>query len=321
LRVAHAAGILLALAAALAQAQTGPRTLAYIGFQGEPAEGSPMRAVFVDRLRALGHAPGSLKIEVWRWTNDSELRAAVSEALRAKPDVIFVGPPSAALAVRQASREIPIVCGSCGDPVQNGLAASLARPGGNVTGLASLSAELIGKRLAILKEVLPGVSRVAVFIYPDNPGTKSTLKELEAATKALRLNMQRFEIRGARDFEAAFGSAAAGGAGAVVLQDDPLNRAAANQIADLALKHRLPLSSGIVEVADAGALISYGPDRADLVRRASGVADKVLKGAKPGNLPFEQAVKFELVLNLRTAKMIGVAVPPAVLVRADRVIE
>jgi len=301
-------------------AETLPR-VGYLGFLNEP-EASPFRDAFIRGLRDLGYAPGqNIIVDVRRWMTEGQLRQVLSEFVRLKTNVIFVGPPFAAMAAKQATKDIPIVCGSCGDPVENGLAASLARPGSNVTGLASLSAELIGKRLELLKELLPGVSRAAVFLFPTNPGTRPTLRALEAAGRTLGIEMQRVEIRGADDFDNAFRSAATGGAGAVVLQDDPLLRSARTQIAELALKHRLPVSSGILEVVEAGGLVAYGPNRVDMSRRAAGFVDKILKGAKPADLPFEQATKLDLVLNLKTARALSVTIPQSLLLRADRVIE
>jgi putative ABC transport system substrate-binding protein len=273
-------------------------------------------------LRELGHVPGqTIVLEARTYTTAGELRTVLGELVGRKVDVIFVGQPFLALAAKQATRDIPIVCGSCGDPTENGLAASLARPGGNVTGLASLSAELIGKRLELMKELLPGIARVAALVFPSNPGTRATLKALDAAGQPLRVELQRVEIRSAGDFENAFRSAARTGAGAVLLQDDPLLRSAGANVAELALKHRLPLSAGVFELGEAGALMAYGPDRVDLYRRAAGFVDRILKGAKAGELPFEQASKFGLVLNLRTAKALGVTVPQSFLSRVDRVIE
>lgn len=316
--------IVVAAAACGAHAQgpAKPATIAYIGFQGDNRETKAMQVAYLARLRELGYGPGgSVRIEARTWTSVESLRFALEEIARARPDLIFVGPPLAAVEARKVTRNIPIVCGSCGDPVENGLAQSLARPGGNVTGMASLSAELIGKRLAILKELLPRVTLVAVFVYPANPGTPATLKALDAASQALKVGLLRLEVRREADFEQAFQAAVAGGAGAVFLQDDPLNRAAARQLGALATRHRLPVSSGIVEVADAGALLSYGPDRIELVRRAAEVSVTILKGAKPADTPFEQAAKFEFVLNLRAARSIGLTIPNSFLVRADRTIE
>jgi putative ABC transport system substrate-binding protein len=296
--------------------------IGYLGFPNEPPDASPWREAFVRGLRDLGHVPAqSVLVEVRRYTTEDQLREALNDFARLEVAVIFVGPPFAARAARRAVKDIPIVCGSCGDPVENGLATSLARPGGNVTGLASLSAELIAKRLELLKELLPGISRVAVFLFPTNPGTRPTVKALGVAGKALHLEMQRIEIRSAADFEEAFRSAARGGAQAVVLQDDPVTRSVRTEIAALALRHRLPVSTGIPEVAEAGALVAYGPDRVEMFRRAAGFADKILKGAHPADLPFEQAAKLDLVLNLRTARSLGVAIPQSFLLRADRIID
>ena len=285
-------------------------------------EGSRRREGFTRGLRDLGYVQGqSIVVDQRGYSTNDQLRQILNELVRLKVDVIFVGPPAAAIAAKQATGDIPIVCGSCGDPVANGLAASLAKPGGNVTGLASLSAELIGKRVELMKELFPSVSRLAVFLYPTNPGTPATLSALDAAGRTLRIEFQRVEIRGANDFENAFRAAATSKAGGVVVQDDPLTRSARAQIGQLALKHRLPVSTGLPEVAEAGALIAYGPDRVDLYRRAAGLVDRILKGASPADLPFEQATKFEMVLNLKTARSLSVPIAQSFLLRADRVIE
>jgi ABC-type uncharacterized transport system substrate-binding protein len=301
-----------------------PGKVPKVGYLGIPEERAEprWRDGFVRGLRDLGYVPGqSIVVDLRGYTTDTQRRQALKEFVELKVDVIFVGPPAAAIAAKQATGDIPIVCGTCGDPVENGLAASLARPGGNVTGLASLSAELIGKRVELMKQLFPGVSRVAVFVFPANPGTRATLRALDTAGRTLGIELQRIEIRGTGDFENAFRAAATGGAGVVVLQDDPLIRTARGQIADLALRHRLPLSTGIAEIAESGALVAYGPDRVDMYRRAAGFVDKILKGAKPGDLPFEQATKLELILNLRTAKALGVTIPQSLSLRADRIIE
>ncbi|MGH2360399.1 MAG: ABC transporter substrate-binding protein, partial [bacterium] len=295
-----------------------------VGFLGLPGElaSSRWRDGFIRGLRDLGYVPGeSIIVDFRGSTTTDELHQGLNEFIRLKVDIIFVGPPALAMAAKQAPRGIPIVCGTCGDPVENGLAESLARPGGNVTGLASLSAELIGKRMALMQELLPGASRLAVFLYPANPGTRATLSPIGAASLTLGIKMHRVDIRGVGDFENAFGSAARGGAGAVVLQDDPLTFSARRQIAALALKHRLPVSTGIAELAEAGALIAYGPDRVDMYRRAAGLVVKILKGAKPADLPFEQATKLDLILNLKNAKALGLTIPQSFFLRADRVIE
>ena len=296
-------------------------TIGFVGLPDDPSE-SRWQDGFVRGLRDLGYVPGqTILVDVRSYTTGEQLQGVLEAFVRQKVDVIFVGQPFLALAARRATRDIPIVCGSCGDPTENGLAVSLANPGGNVTGLASLSAELIGKRLELMKELLPGVPRHAVFVFPGNPGIRATSRSLDAASRKLGLVIQRVEIRGPGDFEGAFRSAARAGAGTVVLQDDPMLRPAAAQIAELALKHRLPVSTGLLEVVEAGALMAYGPDRVDLYRRAAGFVDRILKGARPGELPFEQATKLGLVLNLKTARALGVTVPQSFVLRADRIIE
>jgi putative ABC transport system substrate-binding protein len=316
-----AGGLLVPPVTAGAQPVRKVPTIGYVGLPSDPTE-SRWQDGFARGLQELGYIPGqNIIIDVRGYTTGDELRRALDEFLRRKVDVILVGQPFTALAARRATRDIPIVCGSCGDPTENGLAVSLARPGGNVTGLASLSAELIGKRLALMKELFPGVSRHAVFVFPANPGTQATSRALDAAGRTLGLEVQRVEIRGPGDFEGAFRTAARSGAGTVILQDDPLLRPAAAQIAELALRYRLPVSTGVREVADAGALMAYGPDRVDLYRRAAGFVDRILKGVKPADLPIEQPTKFELVINLKTAKALGLTIPQSLLQRADQVIE
>lgn len=251
--------------------------VAWLGLPNERPETSQLHHAFIQGLRDLGYLPGrNIIVEARRYTTGDQLRQALDEFVGLKVDVIVVGPPVAAAAAKQATHHIPVVCSSCGDPVDTGLVASLARPGGNLTGLASLSAELIGKRVELLKELLPRISRIAVFVYPANPGTPATLRALDTTGRALGIETQRIEIRSARDFENAFRSAATGGAGAVFIQDDPLSNAARNQIAALALKHRLPTSAGIPQIVDAGGLLAYGPDRLDLYRRAAEFVDKIL---------------------------------------------
>jgi putative tryptophan/tyrosine transport system substrate-binding protein len=296
-------------------------TVGFVGLPTDPAE-ARFQDGFVRGLQELGYAPGrTIRLDVRSYRTRDEVPAVLEGLVRQKVDVIFVGQPFLALAAREATRDIPIVCGSCGDPTENGLAPSLASPAGNVTGVASLSAELIGKRLELMKELFPGVARHAVFVFPANPGIRATAAALDGAGRTLGLELQRVEIRGSRDFERAFRAAAQAGAGTVVLQDDPLLRAAAPRIAELGLKHRLPVSTGLLELVEAGALMAYGPDRVDLYRRAAGFVDRILKGARPRELPWEQATKLSLVLNMRTARALGVTVPEPFVLRADRIID
>ncbi len=294
----------------------------YLGFPGEPTEGSQHRDAFMAGLRDLGYIPGKgVIVEVRLYSTEVQLRQALAEFISLKTDVIFVGSPFAAMAAKQMRLDIPIVCGSCGDPVENGLVASLARPGGNVTGLASLSAELIGKRIELMKELFPRKSRFAVFVFPTNPGFQATLRALDTAGRAIGVELKRFDIRSASDFENAFRLAAAGRTSAVILQDDPLTRSSRGQIAALSLKHRLPVSTGVPEVAEAGALVAYGPDRVQMARRAASFTDRIIKGAKPADLPFEQAATFELILNRKTVEALGLSIPQQFMMRVDRVIE
>ena len=307
-----------------AAAQAPPRVPS-IGFivQGPAGCAATSREeAFVQALRDLGYAPGQNVVIDRRCYANTEEIPAVMRAIVARPvDIIIAGAPVQASAARQTTKTIPIVCASCGDPVANGLVVSLARPARNVTGLASLSAELIGKRVALLKELLPGISRVAAFIYPSNPGTPLTVPALEEASRATGLKLHLVKIHATNEYDGAFRSAAAAGAGAVLLQDDPLGFSGRAQIAALGLQYRLPVSTGIIETAEAGGLMAYGPNRVEMYRRAAVFADKLLKGAQAGDLPFEQASKIDLVINVKTAKALGVTIPPSVLLRADRVIE
>ena len=276
-----------------------------------------LRRGFVD----LRYVPGkTIALERKCYRNTEEMHAVLKESIERKADVIVVGVPAAATAARGITRVTPIVCVSCGDPLDYGLVDSLARPGGNVTGLASLSAELIGKRLELLKLAIPGATRLAAFINPDNPGTQANLRALERSAPGLGFAVQRIDFRSTADFEAAFRAAAATGAHAALIQDDPFTGPARAEIGALSLRHRLPVIVGIPEVADAGALIAYGPDRLELHRRAAGFVDKILKGAKPAELPFEQPATFDLVINLKSARALGVPLSQDLLARANRVI-
>ena len=282
----------------------------------------PRDEAFYQGLRESGHTPGqNITVDRRCFRTGDAMHNALREFVNRKVDVIFVGAPALALAARTATRRIPIVCGSCGDPLENGLVASLARPGGNVTGLASQSAELIGKRVELLRQAVPRVSRIAVLLNPDNPGTRPTLKALDEAGRALGIQIQRVEFRNVGELDKALRSAAIGDATALLVQEDPHALAGRIQIAEFALRHRLPAVAGVPEIAEAGVLIAYGPNRIDLYRRAATFVDKILKGAKPGDLPIEQPTTYDLIVNLKTAKAIGLTVPPSLLLQADRVIQ
>ena len=273
-------------------------------------------------LRSLGYGIGkNLQVDRRCYANADGMRKLLNGFISDRVDVIIVPAPAPAIAARALTRDIPILCTSCGDPLDNGLVTSLARPGGNVTGFASLSAELIGKRLALLKEAVPGASRIGALINPDNPGTRATLKALDDASKVLNVRIERFDYRALGDLESVLKTAASSGLGAIIVQDDPFATANHRRIAELALTFRLPASAGVLESADAGLLMSYGVNREDLYRRTAGYLDRILKGARPGDLPFEQAEKFDFIVNLKAAKAIGVTIPHAILVQATRVIE
>jgi putative ABC transport system substrate-binding protein len=279
--------------------------------------------VFIDALRERGYVEGqNFAIEARyaegradRWPD------LASELVRLKVDVILVDTTPAALAAKNASSSIAIVHCCAIDPVGAGLAASLARPGGNVTGLAQLYPELSAKGLLLLKEARPGLSRVAVLWNPANPANASAWRETENAARASGLTLHSVPIRVLKDFDHVPAGLAEARAEGVLLLGDSLVFVLRKQIAGLIIQKRLVAVTPYREVTELGALMSYGVDLADLFHRAAGYVDRVLKGANPANLPFEQPTKFEFVINLKTAKALGLTIPPSLLLRADQVIE
>jgi ABC-type uncharacterized transport system substrate-binding protein len=252
------------------------------------------------------------------------LPALAAELVALKVDVLVAQPTVSSLAAKQATGTLPIVFAGPGDPVTSGLVASLARPGGNVTGLSSFAPELVGKCLEQLKQAVPGVSCVAALWQPAGLGErtdKDVLKEAEAVARALGVRLQSVEARGPDDFDRAFSDMTKGAAGALTVLGSSMFFSERRRLVDLAAKNRLPAVYPWREGAADGGLMSYGPDLADLFRRAATYVDKILKGAKPADLPIEQPTKFELVINLKTAKALGLTIPPALLQRADQVIE
>ncbi len=245
----------------------------------------------------------------------------VGELIRLNVDVIVAVSTPVIQAAQQATRAIPIVMFGVGDPVATGFVASLARPGGNITGLSQISPELSAKRLALLKEVIPEVSRVAVLSNPTNPSNVPQIRSTKAAAKALGVQLQLLEVRRPQDLEGAFQAAAQGRAGALVTLDDLFIFTHRMRIVALAAKSRLPAMYGWPTFAEAGGLMSYGPDFRDMYRQAAVLVDKILTGAKPADLPVEQPTKFELVINLKTAKTLGLMIPSSLRLRADQVIE
>ncbi len=316
-----ALGILLTQLLSAAQKAAKVPRIGYLS--AGPSGPSPNIEVFREGLLALGYAEGQNIAIEYRYAagRDDRLADLAAELVRLKVDLIVTDSSPAARAAQKATKTIPIVMAASGDPIGTGLIASLSRPGGNITGLTHLSPELSGKRLELLKEVVPKASRVAILWNAANPDKVSDFRETEAAARALRVQLQSLEVRGTEDFDKAFAAATSGRAHALITLSDPLTGSRGRRILDFALKNRLPAMYGERGFVDAGGLMSYGHIPADLHRRAATFVDKILKGTKPADLPVEQPVKFEFVINLKTAKQIGLTIPPNVLVRADKVIK
>jgi ABC-type uncharacterized transport system substrate-binding protein len=277
---------------------------------------------FRQGLSELGWTEGkniSIEYRYSRGRNE-RLRELAAELVHLKVDVIVTSISPETEAAKNATKEIPIVMASVGDPVGSGFVVSLAHPGGNVTGLTNLAPQLSGKRLELLKETVPKLKRVAVIWDPDTPISSLAWKESHAPARALGLQLYSMEVRSANDFDKAFAMATTAGVGAVAI--GPNSPVAANQkrVAEVAVNHRLASIWQLSEFVDAGGLMAYGPDRSDLFRRAATYVDKILKGRLPADLPVEQPTKFEFAINLKTAKQIGLTIPPNVLARADKVI-
>jgi len=278
---------------------------------------------FRQGLRELGYVEGqNIAIESRSAEGkDDRLPALAADLVRSKVDVIVAASGAATRAVQQTTRTIPIVMSLVSDPVGSGLVASLARPGGNVTGLTIMAPDLMAKQLELLKEVVPKVTRVALLQNPDNPASAAQLREAEAAARALRIQPETLEARNPQEIEGAFAAMIRKRAGALLILSAAIFFTQRRQIAELAAKGRLPSIVGTRDYPDAGGLMAYGPSLPDLERRAASFVDKILRGAKPADLPVEQPTKFELVINLKTAKALGLTIPPSVLGRADQIIE
>jgi putative tryptophan/tyrosine transport system substrate-binding protein len=288
-----------------------------------PSTVSVRTAAFRQGLRELGYVEGKNIVVEYRYAEakvDRE-RELAAELTRLKVDVIVSTGPTVTRAAKEATAAIPIVFAQDGDPVASGFVGSLARPGGNITGLSSLAPELSGKRLELLKEIAPKLFRVTVIGNSTEPGNAQFLKETELAAGALNVQLQYLDALSSKDIETAFRAAAKGRADGVVMLESRLFNSRRIQIAELAVKSRLPTTYPRPEYVEDGGLMTYGPNINDLFRRAATYVDKILKGAKPAELPVEQPTKFELVINLKAAKQIGLTIPPNVLVRADRVIK
>jgi len=287
------------------------------------SDAAPWLQAFRLGLRDLGWVEGkNISIE-YRYAEgrSDRLPDLAADFVRLKVDVIVTGSTADALAAQKATRAIPIVMATPGDPVGSGLVESLARPGGNVTGLSQMTVELAGKRLQLLKEIVPALSHVAVLWNPQSVNATLNWKEIQQPARQLGIQLHSLEVRSPNEFDQALEDAIRARAGALVTLADPVTGANLKRIAGLAAKSRLPSIYHDSAFADAGGLVTYGAHRPDLYRRAATYVDKILKGAKPGDLPIEQPTKFELVVNLKTAKALGITIPQSVRFRADRVIE
>jgi putative ABC transport system substrate-binding protein len=305
------------------------KSMPVVGFLGigPPDLNGPNISAFRQGLAALGYVEGRNILIEYRWAEGKPERFPVlaAELVELKVDVILTaGGTLAALAAKQATTILPIVFSVVGDPIAEGLVASLARPGGNVTGLSNVTNDLIGKWLELLKQVVPGVSQVAILWKPDSMPERARevrLKEADVSAQALGVQLQVVEARGPADLDRAFLDISAKGARALVVLTTPVFDIERQRIADLAAKNLLPTVYASRNYVDVGGLMSYGPNFADLHRRAASYVDKILKGAKPSDLPVEQPTKFEFVINLKTAKTLGFTVPNSLLINADEVIE
>jgi putative ABC transport system substrate-binding protein len=274
-------------------------------------------------LRDLGYVEGQNLTLIIRSPErgPEQLPDLAAELVGLKVDVIVTATGPGILAAKEATKVIPIVMAVVGDPVDSGFITSLARPGANITGLSLISPELAGKRLELLREVVPRVSRVGVLLDPANPANAPQMKQAEVAARSLGVKLQGLEVRSPSDFERAFEAATRARAGALFIPDSALFYTHRTRIVELAAKHRLAAMYGIREFVESGGLISYGASIPDMYRRAATYVDKILKGAKPADLPVEQPTRFELVINLKTAKALGLTIPQSVLIRADQVIQ
>jgi len=312
------------LAGPLSSAAQQPRKVARIGFLCPLFKPGPALLALRQGLRELGYVDGQNVVIETRFAEEKLQRfpSLAAELVRSKVDVLVPMGPAATRAAKQATTVIPIVLAGHADPVGTGLVASLARPGGNITGISSLTAELASKRLQLLKEVVPGVTRVGVFWDPEEPEEAAEWKETQLAARTLGLQLQSLEVPGFTDMEKVFTAVGASRVDALInLGWIGPSFPRGKRIAEFAAKQRLPSMYSRPVFVQAGGLLSYGPNWEELFRRAATHVHKILSGAKPGDLPVEQPTKFELVVNLKAAKALGLTIPPSVLIQTDRVIE
>jgi putative ABC transport system substrate-binding protein len=315
--------ILASLQLAAAQQPKKVSRLGYVRVVGVPSTPAPNVEAFRQGLRDLGYTEGQNIVIEFRYAEGKRDRvpSLVAELVQLKVDVLISGDDTAIRAAKEATKTIPIVMVINQDPVAAGLVDSLARPGGNITGISRLTRELNGKRLELLTEVVPGMARVGILWDSSSEGSKISFKEYQAAARALRIQLQSLEVRGPDpDLDGAFQSAVKGRASALVVVGGAVLNGHRKQIANYAIKHRLPSMYDSSLWIEPGGLISYSTNDAESYRRAAWMVDKILKGTKPADIPVEQPTKFEFVINLKTAKQIGLTIPPNVLARADKVI-
>jgi putative ABC transport system substrate-binding protein len=320
--IAVGAGAFTAPFASFAQQQTGKTyRIGYLGGGWQTTIAKQFEALR-EELRARGYVEGKNLIIEHRWAEGKYDRfpGLAAELINLKVDVLLTTGTPGSQALKQATTTIPIVVASIGDIVGSGIVTNLARPGGNITGSSYFSLELYAKRLELLRDGFPQVRKVAIVLNPENPSADPIFLASQKAAKTLKLEVRRFDIRSAQDFKSVFAEIAKYRADAAVIHQDALLISHAKLFADLAIKGRL-LSIGFPEYADFGGLMGYGIDQIDQYRRAAAFVDQILKGAKPGDIPIEQASKFELIANRKTAKLIGVQFPDLILQRVDRVID
>ena len=317
--------IVLLITAPSIQAQQ-PKKIARIGYvsgSGDPKTPGPNVEAFRQGLRDLGYIEGKNILVEYRFMEGTVVStpSLVAELVELKVDMLVVPPLLEIRAAKQVTKTIPIVMVASFDPIKTGIVDSLAHPGGNITGLATLTREVGGKRLELLKEAVPGITRVGLLADADAPISAIAFKEYEAVASALKIKLQSLEVRGPNpDLEGAFRAAAKGRANAVIAVSRPLLSRYPKEIAELTIKNRMPLMCDTSAYIEAGCLMSYSTNSADQYRRAAYYVDRILKGAKPADLPVEQPTKFDFVINLKIAKQISLTIPPNVLARADRVI-
>jgi putative ABC transport system substrate-binding protein len=319
-RVLAAAGTLLLPRAA--QAQPAKRRRIAVLSPNSRAVTEPLLGAFQKGLRALGYGDEGIAIEIRYADGQPErLPDLAAELVRLAPEVIVTGSTAGVQAARQASSTIPIVMAGVGDPVGLGFVASLARPAGNATGLSTMSPEMAGKWLGLLKTAIPGSERIAILVNPDNPLQVPLLQAEQQAAGTLRIELLPVEARTADEIDGAFAIMSRERAEALIVSGDPIFMSKTSRIVELAASHKLPAIYELREFVAIGGLMSYGADLKDLLRRAASYVDKILKGAKPADLPVEQPTKFQLVVNLKTAQALGLTIPTVILAGADEVIE